>query len=228
VYHLGGSFSEGDLTAFSPAAQRTSSRGFTFFAPTAFTTVTGSDINRTRANAELALAYGPVKFQAEYANVNFDGRAASGTAFDKDIEAYYASLLWLVTGEKYAAAYKDGVFGRIVPQSNFNPFQAGSWGAWELGVRYEDFDASDFTLFSSAVPAGLVGTGVISNSATAATTNEADAWTLGLKWIPNPNVRFLLNYVKTNFETPVRVNNNGKTEIFDDEDAVTFRAQIDF
>jgi phosphate-selective porin OprO/OprP len=47
---------------------------------------------------------------------------------------------------------------------------------------------------------------------------------LGANWILNPNVRLIANYVHTSLEMPVTV--SGKT--FDNEDALTMRAQFDF
>jgi phosphate-selective porin OprO/OprP len=85
------------------------------------------------------------------------------------------------------------------------PFGSGGWGAWEVAVRYSEFDASDFTASTNF-------------------TNKADAFTVGLKWIPVTNVRFYLNYVDTQFDTPITVNG----EQYDDEQAVTLRAAIYF
>lgn len=55
-------------------------------------------------------------------------------------------------------------------------------------------------------------------------TAEADAWTAGAKWILNPNARLILNYIHTNFDAPITLNN--KTG--DNEDAVVLRTQFDF
>ena len=48
--------------------------------------------------------------------------------------------------------------------------------------------------------------------------------TTQLKWIPNVYTRFVLDWVHADFGTPVTV--NGVAE--DYEDAIMFRAQIDF
>ena len=213
VYHLGVSGARGKQTALlDPASQRTEGRGVTFFNPTAFTGT--ADIDRTRYGLEAAVALGPVKLQGEFSNVAFDGTSALGANFDRDISAYYASVLWLITGESYASVYRGGNFGnRIRPKASFTP-GSGGVGAWEIGVRYSKFDASDFR---SSNP---VGTGVLPPTF----TNEADAITIGLKWIVNPNVRFILNYVKTDFETPVASNGVNASS----EKAITLRSQIDF
>ncbi|MGH8711085.1 MAG: porin [Burkholderiales bacterium] len=212
VYHVGGSFSRGDQPAtLTPASQRTEARGVTFFVPSAFSGT--GDVERTRYGIEGAFALGPVKLQGEYANANFDGTSAGSVGFDRDINAYYASVLWLVTGENYADSYKGGKFDRIRPKVSFAP-GSGGFGAWEIGARYSKFDASDFR---STNP---VGTGVLP----AGFSNQAKAWTVGLKWIVNPNTRFLVNYIKTDFYQPFTSNGI----VVNDEKAITLRAQIDF
>ncbi len=224
VAHLGGSYSDGTIPVGSAFAGRTEARGIQFFVPAAFT---GDEVDRTRYGVEGALAFGPVKFQTEFMRASFSGRSAASTTavatgFDKDIDAFYANLVWMITGEHYADRYRNGLFLRPRVTSNFAP-KGGGWGAWEVGIRYSQFDASDFQTTTAA----LVGSGVIP----ATGTNEADAWTLGLKWLPNPNVRFMLNYIQTKFDTPITITNTGRTGSIattDKERAVTFRAQVDF
>jgi len=220
VIHVGASASDGSI-GFSTATgngitQGTESNGNTFFSVTNISGTTALpsrfSSDRSRFGLEAALAYGPVKFQTEYINANFEGRhaVAGSPHFDNDIDVWYANLNWLVTGESYANAYKSGVFGRIKPKNNFDA--KDNWGAFELGVRYSKFDASDFKAMLTAPTANT------------AFTSEADAWTGGAKWLLNPNARILLNYIHTEFDTPVRV--NGKES--EDEDAMVMRAQYDF
>lgn len=180
-----------------------------FFSTQAFS---DGNVEKTRWGLETALAYGPAKFQAEYIGANFDSQN-----IDKDIDAWYASVTWMLTGEAYLKAYKDGMFGRIKPNNNFG-FDQNGWGAFELGLRYSSFDASDFKLAANGC---VAGTGCLDS---ASYTNKANAWTGGAKWILNPNARILLNYVHTNFDTPIVINSKSS----DREDAVTMRAQYDF
>ena len=214
VYHVGLAASNGKLNSFSPS-NTTEGKGEKFFAASyasgAGATAIGAtgDLERTRYGVEGALALGSVKLQSEWVRTNLDGKVNNGTKFDDNIDAWYAEALWLVTGEKYADAYKGGKFDRIKPLNDFNPDGKGM-GAWEIGVRYSKLDASDLK------------TGVV--KATAGTTTEANAWTVGLKWIPMPNWRFLANYVHTDYDTDITL--NGKP--FDSEDAFTVRAQMDF
>ena len=95
-----------------------------------------------------------------------------------------------------------------------------SRGAWELGLRYSKFDAGDFKSSNAS------GTGVIPSTG----TSVADAWTLGVKWIVNPNTRFLLNYVRTDFGNTITVTPTapGKATQTDKESAITVRGQFDF
>lgn len=199
----------------SNTAAYTGTTATQFFSTSAFTS--SSSVDKSRLGLETALAHGPLKFQGEYINTNFDGQTTGGKAFDKDINAWYTSLTWLVTGESYADTYKNGMFNRLYPKHNFALDKEG-WGAVELGLRYSSFDASDFKL---AGPGCTAGTGCLTSNAF---TNKADAWTAGAKWILTPNARLMLNYVHTSFDNPITI--NAKTS--DYEDAIDMRAQYDF
>ena len=157
---------------------------------------------------EGAVAMGPVKLQSEYMRVDYNKiKSSIGSPLpagsDIDHDGYYASASWMITGEKYAGSYKGGKFDRITPLRNFNPDDISKGGgAWEIGARYSKVDHS-----------GLGGT-------TGTNINEASTYTAGLKWIPSPYVRVLLNYVDTQGEFISGV----KT----DQKAVTLRTQMDF
>ncbi|HEY8354582.1 MAG TPA: porin [Methylophilaceae bacterium] len=210
VLHAGGFYASGRQEAGSPIPTvRTEGRGYTFFS-TADTTANRftDSVDRVRGGVELALAYGPVKLQGEYVRAEFDGKG-----FERDMSAWYASLNWLVTGERFADAYKDGVFGRLRPKRNFS-FDGDGWGALQVGIRYSAFDGGDFRADNAA------GTGRLA----AGRTNEAHAWTLGANWILNPNLRLVANYVRTSLDDDVV--SSGRD--FDTEEAFTMRAQFDF
>lgn len=204
VLHGGLAWSNGTLAGNSAAPSgRTEARGATFFQSGNLASSASTDVERQRVGGELALAWGPFKLQGEYTRNSFDTEAG-GT---RDIDAWYASASWLITGESYAKSYRSGAWRAIAPS---RPLGSGGLGVFELGLRYSVFDASDFT--------------VTAPSASSAFTNEADAWTVGLKWIPVTNVRVYLNYVQTEFETPIRM--NGKNH--DDEKAITLRGALYF
>ncbi|MDD2832826.1 MAG: porin [Methylotenera sp.] len=227
VYHIGAAYSDTsdnhDINAFSIRTEGRGSNIFTSTAPGAISaTNKGYDLQRT--GLEGAVAYGPVKFQTEWIKAEFepDGNnslvAGAPAGESKDITAWYAAVNWMITGESYADVYKNGLFGgRMKPKNNFDP-KAGKWGAgaWEIGARYSKMDASDFSL-------GAETADVFNGTGENGKFNEADAWTIGLKWIPSPNVRFLANYVTTDMDCV-----KGFVCTEDKEKAVNLRAQIDF
>lgn len=228
VLHFGGAFSVGDLPSGFALTERTESRGITFFTTQAFT---GVDVSRNRAGIEMSFAYGPVKLQGEYVRANYSGLSSANVPYDRNIQASYLEILWMLTGERYSEAYRNGVYGRIAPIQNYTP-GGSSWGAWELGLRLSTFDAADFTTTNPAGTGRLVaGTGATNVAFAAVSTNKANALTAQLKWIWNPNLKFYLNYVDTKFDTPVTVNPNYNglgTFVVNREKALTFRAGYDF
>ncbi|MFH1043972.1 MAG: porin [Pseudomonadota bacterium] len=219
VIHVGASASKGRIgfstSTGSSISQVTEGNGATFFT---VTRLGDAQADRSRRGLETAVAYGPVKLQAEHINANFAGRRIGNTTdtpntdmlYDNDINVWYADLNWLVTGENWADSYKSGVFGRIKPKRNFD--EKGGWGAFELGLLYSKYDASDF---KSLLPTATASTSY---------TSEADAWTAAAKWIFNPNARLILNYVHTKFDTPIKV--SGRAD--QTENAIVLRAQYDF
>ncbi len=98
----------------------------------------------------------------------------------------------------------------------------------QIGLRYDNFDGSDFAAGNTA------GTGILLITPTSTTdgllvaTNRAESWTLGANWILNPNVRLIANLIRTNYDTPITVRVNGVNYNLDHEDALTMRAQFDF
>jgi phosphate-selective porin OprO/OprP len=195
ILHLGVGYANGSVAAGSPGSQRTEARGLTFFTATA---PTGTSMDRTRTNLEGVVAYGPFKLQTEFNTANYSGDAG----YDQDIDTSYIAGDWLITGETYIENYSINGMKSIEPK---NSIESGGWGAWQVGVRFSQFDAGGYA-----------------NSPTS--TNQADAVTIGLTWIPNNVTRFILNYVNTDFDTPI----TSGTQAVSSEEAVTLRAQIYF
>lgn len=239
VYHFGAAFSSGEFstnattTAVAGTATllngsgSTEARGATFFTPTTFTS---PSVDRTRLGFETALAYGPFKLQGEIAQAKFKGRTTDATPqnFDKGIDAWYLSLHWMITGERYAETYRNGVFGRMSPISPYEPGGSGS-GAWELAVRFSEFDATDFPIVAAAPAGNGTGFTTVGSLANPTATNKAKALTLGLKWIWTPNFKIYLNYIDTKFDNGIRFSPTGGTPFTsDNERAVTMRAAFDW
>jgi phosphate-selective porin OprO/OprP len=227
VFHVGAAYSHSNENPGTTAITiRSEGRGTDVFKANGFSaasaTNNGYDLNRKAL--EAAIAYGPVKFQSEYIKADFepDGNTplVTGAIAGKDysIDAWYAAVTWMITGENYADTYKDGLWGRIKPKNDFVAPGAPGWGAWEVGARYSKLDASDFEKAQTAAVYNVTTT-----PKTVGVFNEADAWTVGLKWIPNPNVRYMLDYIDTNMDCVKGVDCTN-----DSEKAINLRAQIDF
>ena len=83
---------------------------------------------------------------------------------DQNINGYYVQAGYVLTGEQ--RPYKGGIFGRVKA--------ANKTGAWELVARIEEGD-------------GSYGDIELGNM-------DATAYTIGLNWYANNNVRFGVNY----------------------------------
>jgi len=194
VLHLGAAYSTGEIKGgVTPASGRTESRTNSgwFTGPALSGTTT-----RTRQGLEAAFAYNGLKLQGEQFQFNYDPT----TGNDQKINGYYVQALYNLTGESHN--YKDGIFNWIKPN---NPTDKGGRGAWQVGVRISEFDASDIT----------VATGK---------SNRATAMTYGVTWFCTDNLRFMLNYVDTKFDSLV---GSSGSRVNGDR-AIMFRSQLSF
>lgn len=234
VIHFGGTVKRGSAVntkdnPYRAATVQTEARGLTFFIPAPFNTAAGtadvSNINRTIFDIEGALTYRGLKIQGDYVEAHYAGTALSPAPqadFDRALRAWYVTVGWMLTGEYYSDIYREGTFLRPRPRNNFVAGERGSWGLWELNFRFSYFDGSDFNN-GNAANTGRLGTS--SNYPNIQQgTNGAQAFSLGLKWQPNLYTRLMVNLIRTEFDTPVIVNNRSTSS----ENAVTFRAQVDF
>lgn len=194
IAHLGGAYSVGDVrNGVAPASSRTESRfQNAYFTGPALSGVT----NRTRQGLEAAFAYNAFKVQAEQFNFKYEPTTGS----DQEIKGHYVQAVYNLTGESYS--YRDGVFGSLKPN---NPVDKGGRGAWQVGVRMSEFDASPITVVAGK-------------------TNRATAVTYGVTWFATENVRFMLNYVDTKFDSLVGTAGGRVTG----DQAVMFRSQLNF
>lgn len=194
VLHLGAAYSTGDIKGgVTPASGRTEARSQSaWFTGPALSGAT----TRTRQGLEAAFAYNALKVQSEHFQFNYD----PSTGADQKINGYYVQAVYNLTGESHA--YKDGAFNWIKPN---NPVDKGGRGAWQVGVRMSEFDASDIA----------VATGK---------SNRATAVTYGLTWFATDNLRFMLNYVDTKFDSLV----GSSSSRVNGDRAVMFRSQLSF
>lgn len=108
---------------------------------------------------------GPLSLQGEYLQVRADRRA---TLPRLELDGWYVSASWLLTGEQRRYDAKQGRFEGVEPQ--------GPYGAWELALRYSHIDLND---------ADVRG-------------GEEQNLTLGLNWYLAENLRFMANYIWVN------------------------------
>jgi phosphate-selective porin OprO/OprP len=228
VMHVGAAFSAGDSpvgTGFG-GNRGTESNGLTFFTQPVLLTATGNSsktITRQRLGVEGAFAFGRTKLQGQYVNQGHDFEV-NGISNDLAIKSGYVELLHTLTGEKWADRYKDGAFGALKPIKNFDG-DTMTGGAWELGVRYSTFDASEFNQPTIA-STGSTLAGLVTN---ASGYTKAKTMTAGIKFWANPNFRMMADYVYTDFSGLVGTTTptlNGRA--YDDEQAILVRTQIMF
>lgn len=194
IAHLGAAYSTGTIKGgVTPASARTEARSQSgWFTGPALSGAT----TRTRLGLEAAFAYQGLKLQGEQFQFNYDPT----TGNNQKINGYYVQALYNLTGETHA--YKNGAFDWIKPA---NPVNKGGRGAWQVGVRMSEFDASDI-----AVATGKA--------------NRATAMTYGITWFATDNLRFMLNYVDTKFDSLV---GSSGSRVNGDR-AVMFRSQLSF
>jgi len=201
VTHLGIGYSTGKVkSGTSYASARDESRAYSGFFNGTETVSAGA--SRTRSDVEYAIAYGPYKAQGEFFQIGYSDTTGTN-AGSNAVKMNYNELLWNITGESHNYNNANGTFGWIKPNNKFT--SNGGLGAWQVGVRLSDFDGSDFT------PA-------------AGKTAKATSLTYGLNWYVNDNVRFMLNYVETKYDSSVTV---GTTSL-DKIKAIMLRSQISF
>jgi phosphate-selective porin OprO/OprP len=165
-------------------------------------------------------AFNSFKLQGEYTQGNYKADYLDGsTVVDLENKAYYGEFMWLLTGEKYSGAYKKGTFSSIKPLKDFDLDNFSGLGAWELGIRYEAFDVSDMGIQSNTGGtlngARIQGTNNCSGSGRSSSqsagysttsgsqsncSSGANTWTVGLKWILNPNVLVKAAYSRTKYD----------------------------
>jgi len=192
-----------------------------FFAYASTVTAAGT---RSRISPQAYYYNGPLGIIAEYAQVTQDVQraetAASGAATNAVAaigptelknDAWQIAATWLITGE-------DASFKGVKP---FQPFKFGEpsgWGAWEIGLRYQennlDSAAARFA-DNNAGTSGRAGYGL-----------SARTWGVGLSWYHNENSKFLINYEDTSLDDVLRGAGTPTVLRGDKERFLSFRYQV--
>ena len=129
-----------------------------------------------RLSPQATYTYGSFGVLGEYAIS--DQRVARGAKAQRlENTAWQASAQWVLTGE-------EASFGGLTPKRPFDP-RHGGWGAWQLVARYAELDVDKAAFPNFADPA--------------AAANSAAAWSVGLDWWLNSNIRVLTSFSRTTF-----------------------------
>ena len=164
---------------------------------------------------EAAGLWGPVYAHGEYAKATLAGR---DQAKDLDVKAYFVQAGYMLTGESRSYDKTSGTFGGVKPASNM--------GAWEIGLRYDVFDASEKAKNKSE----NIGEDGVNwdTDYSDLTAGKLKSWTVGVNWYASENVKFALNYVRSSADYAHWVKETHTTLKDRVVDAFAARAQLTF
>ena len=131
-----------------------------------------------RLSPQASYYYGPLGVLAEY--VISDQKASITGSPGKDLQnkAWEITGSWIFTGE-------DAGYTAITPLHPFDP-RSNQWGAWQLVARYGELSV-DKNVFADGL------------SDPAKYAYGAQAWSVGINWFLNKNIRANLSYSRTVF-----------------------------
>lgn len=188
------------------------------------------------AALEGIFAQGPFKLQGEWGMGKFEGKnEVSLASAEADVEIGYLSASYMLTGESYADSYKDGIMKGIKVKNPFDFEKGTGKGAFELGFRYEYLGIDDVkieqgtkadTRLRGAFDCGVATVDTYKSNACDLDTHQ---YTVGLKWIANPNVlaKVSLTYSDYghNLMAPDTPDKGTSGEVFDSETLLQTRVQ---
>ena len=160
----------------------------------------GADGTRTRYSPQASYFYQGFGGWFEYVHTNVP--VLKGDIREEIAKrAWQVAGSWVLTGE----AATDAAYG-VRPRENFD-FGNGHWGAFQVAARYHALEVDP-----EAIALGF---------ATPGSSHKAEAWTIGLNWYLNGNLRYTFNFEHTVFDDAVE-------EARRPENAVAFRTQLFF
>ncbi|MDD2763567.1 MAG: porin [Opitutaceae bacterium] len=158
-----------------------------------------------RVSPQAEYRRGPFGAIGEYVLSTVNVRpTAAGAKAELQNQAWQLAAGYVLTGENSSSS-------GVTPRQPFN-WENGTWGAWEIAVRYADLrvDGQAFPLFADP----------------ATNAREAEAVGLGLSWYLSKTVRTTLDYYQTRFTNPVPLSS---TQILrQSEKALITRFQVAF
>jgi YVTN family beta-propeller protein len=138
------------------------------------------------------------------------------------------NTLWVLCNGGWMRSYFAELIG--INTSNFDLETGKGKGAWELGVRFDEYDVSDVAAYSgytSGSNIAVAGSSRIQGSKGTDNGGGAKTYTVGLKWQLTPNMRVLANYAHTKFSNSFTAVDTSLTNITK-EDLLMVRSQFSF
>ncbi len=193
------------------------------------------------AALEGIFAQGPFKLQAEYGTGKFKGKnEVQGNMAEADVTTGYVTASYLLTGESYADSYKGGKMGGIKIKNPFDFEKGTGKGAFEIGARYEYLGVDDASItnvtgydesrargaWDCGTTSATYGTGTIGSNPLSGCDVSVHQYTVGLKWIANPNVLAKVSLTYSDYGHDVIAPDFGTmTNTFDSETMLQTRVQ---
>ena len=172
-----------------------------------------NDAGSMRRNAlEAAWAAGPVALCGEYFHVLYEDVVTSEGPFDLDLKDWYVACLVMLTGEE--PRFRKGNIAALAPRRGITH---NGWGALGASLRYDKFYAGP-SVYEKLIQEGD-------------SVRDADAFTAAVMWLPESNVRLMLDWTRTWFGSPLKVGRDpvkNTAEYTRQEDVVTGRFQLGF
>ena len=162
----------------------------------------GVSIEGTRTRYSPQLFYFNRRFGGWYERVHTESPIRKG-AISEDVskDAWQIVGSYMLTGE----AATDASAG-VRPRSNFD-FGNGHWGAFQLAARYHTLKIDDVAFTRDLAAPG--------------SSRKIEAWTLGLNWYLTPNLRYVFNYERAEFD-------DNAASARKPENGFLFRTQVNF
>lgn len=156
--------------------------GFTTDGQEKFFTYSGTTVAQGahwRISPQGDYYWGPLGLMGEYvvSEQRVQSSAAPATEADLANTAWEIQGGWVLTGE-------NDTYSGVTPRHPFS-IQDGGWGAWQVVGRYAELDVD-----SKAFPNFASATG---------SASKARAWSAGVNWYLNNNVRANLSFSHTQF-----------------------------
>lgn len=179
----------------------------TFFSYNPVNAAVRADGTAWRLSPQAYYYYRSLGLIGEYVVSSQEVRATATAAGGPSGTADLQHRAWQVVGG-YVLTGEDASYRGVNPKKPFS-LTENQWGAWELIARYSHLDLDDETFPTFSDPAR--------------SASSAEAYSFGLNWYANRNVRTTLSYIRTNFKG----GGNG-TVTREDENAILTRLQLAF